>query len=234
MLVLPLGLLAGALTTVAGLGGGMLLVLALSLAWDPRTALAVTAPALLLGNLHRLSLFHRVVDRTVAWRFAAGAVPAAFAGGLVAVALPELVLHVLLVAVAALAAARELRWIRWRPPTGAVAPAGAVAGALTATTGGGGLLVAPLLLARGLRGEAYVATGAAAAIAMHVGRIAAYGAGGLVSGEILVTAALLAGTILLGNLGGRHLRRRLSDRATLRITWATLAIAMVLALAGLA
>ena len=48
-----LGILAGILTTLAGLGGGMLLVLALSLTSSPVTELAATAPALSLGNLHR-------------------------------------------------------------------------------------------------------------------------------------------------------------------------------------
>ena len=41
-----LGVLGGALTTVAGLGGGMMLVVVLSLLHDPRYALAVTAPEL--------------------------------------------------------------------------------------------------------------------------------------------------------------------------------------------
>ncbi len=234
MVVLPLGLLAGALTTVAGLGGGMMLVLALSLLWGPQTALAVTAPALLVGNLHRLLLFRASVDRAIAWRFAAGAVPAAFAGGLAVVALPPVVLHVLLVGVASFAVVRELGWLGWRPPANAVVPAGAVAGLVTATTGGGGLLVAPMLLATGLRGEAFVATGAAVAIAMHVGRIAAYGAGGLVDTATLGYSALLAAAIFAGNLLGRRARAHLTERTTMRITWGTLAVAMVLALAGLA
>ena len=50
-----LGVLAGALTTVAGLGGGMLLIYALAALGDPHVALAATAPALLVGNLHRLA-----------------------------------------------------------------------------------------------------------------------------------------------------------------------------------
>ena len=229
-----LGLLAGALTTVAGLGGGMLLVLALSVLWDPHAALAITAPALLVGNAHRLVLFRHAVDRAVAWRFAAGAIPASLLGGLVAVALPELVLSVLLLGVAAIAAARELGWIAFQPTPATIVPGGAVAGVLTATTGGGGLLVAPMLLAQGLRGEAFVATGAAASIAMHVGRIAAYGMGGLVDARTLGFSALLAGAILAGNLGGRRVRRLLSARATMTITWATLAAALVLAIAGLA
>jgi hypothetical protein len=234
MVLVVLGLIAGALTTVAGLGGGMLLVLALSLAWGPHEALAVTAPALLVGNVHRLVMFRRQVDRAVALRFAAGAIPASFLGGLAAVALPVIVLHVLLLGVAGLAVARETGALRWQPPPAAILPGGVAAGVLTATTGGGGLLVAPMLLATGLRGEAFVATGAAAAIAMHVGRIAAYGTGGLLDATTLGGSAVLAVAILAGNLGGRGIRGHLSEKATARITWATLAVALVLAVAGLA
>jgi len=232
--VLPLGLLAGSLTTVAGLGGGMMLVLVLSLVVGPREALAVTAPALLLGNLHRLHLFRARLERRALLRFAVGALPASFVFGLLAVSLPAAVLHWLLLSVTTFAVARQLGWIAWRPGEGTLVPGGAVAGALTATTGGGGLVAAPLLLATGLSGEAYVATAAGTAVCMHVGRILAYGAGGLLSGATLGTSAVLAVAILGGNLLGRRVRRALSDRTLERITWGTLVVAVSLAVLGVA
>ena len=79
-LVPVLGVLAGILTTVAGLGGGMVLMLALSLLTSPTVALAATAPALLAGNLHRSVMFRGQVDRRVATSFAAGAFPGALPG----------------------------------------------------------------------------------------------------------------------------------------------------------
>jgi hypothetical protein len=63
--LVPLGLLAGVLTTVAGMGGGMMLVVVLSLVWDPRVALASTAPALLVGNAHRAYLYRAQVARQI-------------------------------------------------------------------------------------------------------------------------------------------------------------------------
>lgn len=239
MLVLPslllggAGVLAGALTTLAGLGGGMLLVATLSLLWDPATALAVTAPALLVGNAHRLWLFRRGLDRGVGLRFALGAIPGAFVGGLLAAALPAVVLHVLLIAITAAAIARARGWWQWRTPPSALAPIGGVAGMLTATTGGGGLLVTPMFLAHGLRGDAFIATSAAAAVAMHVGRIAAYGASGLVSTPTLASSAVLAVAILVGNVLGRRFRHSIGTAVSARITWATLIVALALAVAGL-
>src|SRR4051812_11193889 len=96
------GLLAGVLTTLAGQGGGLFLILIASVLVGPRTALAITAPALLFGNLHRAILFRRALDRGIALRVILGAVPGAFAGGLLAGAMPEWVLRVLLVGLTAL------------------------------------------------------------------------------------------------------------------------------------
>ena len=148
-----LGLCAGVLTTLAGQGGGLFLLLLCSVLLGPRSALAITAPALLLGNLHRAVLFRRVVDRGVAARMILGAVPGAFAGGFLAGRLPEWVLHVLLVGITALSVARALRWLAFEVPRGALGPAGFLIGAMTGTSGGAGVLFAPVLLSSGLVGR---------------------------------------------------------------------------------
>ena len=78
-----LGLLAGLLTTVAGMGGGLFLIVALGVTRGPHVALALSAPALLLANLHRAWLFRAHLDRGVASRLAAGAIPGAILGAVV-------------------------------------------------------------------------------------------------------------------------------------------------------
>lgn len=233
MLLVPLGLLAGALTTVAGLGGGMFLVLALSVAWDPLTALTVTAPALLLGNTHRALLYRAHVDRRVALPLVLGALPGSIAGGLLAARLPSVALHALMVGMTLVAVARAAGWMSWRPPRGAIGPAGFGIGALAATSGGAGLLAGPLLMTAGLTGEAYVSTAAAGAVAMHLGRIVAYGATGLFDSGNLARSALLAGAILAGNLVGARARKWLPATATPRIELTALGACVLLSLAGL-
>lgn len=232
-LLLPLGLLAGALTTVAGLGGGVLLVLALSLVTSPAEALATTSPALLVGNLHRLVVGRSDVDRDVARPLALGALPGSALGGLLAVAVPTLVLEVLLVATTALALARAFNRLSFRPGPRALAPAGFGIGIVTATSGGGALLLAPLLLATGLAGARYVASAAAVAVAIHVGRLLGYGAGGLVTADTLVAAAVLAVAIVAGNAVGQRLRRHIDPRGGARLELGVLLVCVALALAGL-
>ncbi|HJL03641.1 MAG TPA: TSUP family transporter [Polyangiaceae bacterium LLY-WYZ-15_(1-7)] len=228
-----LGLFAGALTTLAGLGGGLLMTLALSLLWDPTRALAVAAPALLVGNVHRVWLYRAYIQKRLTWTFVAGAFPGALVGGLLAVSLPEMVLRVLLVAAAGLAVARELELFRWRPGPRSAVPASFAAGALTATSGGGGLLLGPLLLASGLKLERFVVTASLTAVSMHIARLAAYGAGGLVNAATLRDAAVLAGCILAGNLLGRRGRGLLDEKRGHTLTWAVLMLCVVLSLAGL-
>jgi uncharacterized membrane protein YfcA len=240
--LLPLiGVLAGILTTVAGLGGGMILVLGLSVVWGPAAALASTAPALLIGNLHRLYLFRASVNRATAAAYACGALPGSIVGGLLTVAMPEQALSWLMVGMTVFAVTRALKGDsprpgatpQWHPGAAIIAPAGFGIGSLAATAGGAGMLAGPLLMATGLTGEAYIATGAAAAASMHVGRLIAYGAGGLISKEIVLYGGILAGAILVGNVIGRRMRQRFTHTVTTRIEIVALVGCVTLAIVGI-
>lgn len=233
MWLVPLGVAAGALTTLAGLGGGLMLLLALSLAWTPQVALAVTSPALLVGNLHRLVLYREHVDWRVARRLAGGAIPGALIGGILVAAMPALVLKALLGLTTALALGRAAGKISWKWPPSMLFPAGLGVGALSATTGGAGLLMSPILLATGLNGTAYVSTGAACAFAMHVGRVGGYGLGGLLGGEVLFRSLALVVGILLGNFVADHFRHLISKRSEVLVEHGTLMACAVLAILGI-
>ena len=79
-----LGAAAGLLTSIAGQGGGLLLLIACSMLDGPHAALAMTAPALLCGNAHRAWLHRRTIDWPIALRLIVGGLPGAIIGGLVA------------------------------------------------------------------------------------------------------------------------------------------------------
>jgi uncharacterized membrane protein YfcA len=232
--VLALGVLAGALTTIAGLGGGVLLVVVLALLWGPTGALATTALALLVGNAHRVWLFRAAVDVPVGRRLVAGLFPGALIGALLAVEVPEVVLRILIAVVVGLALARALSRSELTLPRAAVAPAAVVVGLLTATAGGAGLLLAPLLLASGLEDDRYVATAAFGAMVTHVGRVIGYGAGGLIDVRTLALAGGLAAALIVGTLLGRAARRRLDPAQRRRVELGTLAACGALAIAGIA
>lgn len=227
-----LGVAAGALTTLAGLGGGLVLLLGLSLLWDPISALAVTTPALLVGNLHRGWLLRDRIDWAVARAFALGALPGAALGALAAVSVPVAVVNALMLLVTLLSLARALGLLPLRAPTGAMAPAGFVIGGLTGSAGGAGVLTGPLFLSAGLAGDAYAGTIAASGVAMHLGRIAGYGASGLLTRELWQWAALLALAVVGGNAVGRRGRRLAQRLPAGLVEHAVLVACVALALAG--
>ena len=233
LILILLGLFAGALTTLAGMGGGLVLLLGLSLVYEPITALAITGPALLIGNLHRVGLYWRDIDRGLVGRYALGAAPGALLGGLVAVSVPATALQVGMVLLAGLAAAKVLLGWRFTPPRGALVPGGAAVGFVSATSGGGGLIAGPMLLASGLTGRPYVGTAAVGAAAVHVFRLTGYGAGGLLGAEVLGLGLVGAVCITAGNLAGERARAWLPEGWGPRLEVGVVALCLGLALAGL-
>ena len=228
-----LGLCAGALTTLAGQGGGLFLLLVCSVLVGPRSALAITAPALLLGNLHRAVLFRRAIDRSVALRMVMGAVPGAFVGGLLAGALPEWTLQVMLVGLTALAIARALHWLSFDVPRWSLGPAGFLIGSLTGTAGGAGVLFAPVVLSAGVTGRAFIGTIATVAFATHAGRVVAYASNGLFTRELFLPIVVVSAAISAGNALGERLRARLSGRTTTRLEYGVLVLCVAVSIAGM-
>lgn len=226
-----LGFLAGALTMLAGQGGGLVLLLSLARLAGPHAALALTAPALLVGNVHRAWLCRGAIPRSLARTVAAASFPGAVVGGLVAGSMPSWALRVALVMltlVAILRASGRLRFTLSRRSLG-VGCFGV--GCLCGTSGGAGVLVGPLLLSAGLSGPAYIGSTAVAGSAIHLGRTLAYGSVGMFDAAVLPRVAVLVAAILAGNFTVHGLRSRISASVQRRIEWTTLLVCVVLAVA---
>lgn len=228
------GTVAGVLTSLAGQGGGLFLVLVMSSFAGPHAALGATAPALLVGNAHRAFLLRRSIAWPVARPVLLGAVPGSVLGGLLVGLLPGYVLRGLLVTVTVVTLARAAGLVSYRPGPRALTPAGFVIGGLAAAAGGAGILLGPVLLACDLTGAAYVGTSSLVAFALHAGRIVAYGHGGLFTAPVLAQAAVLAVAIPMGNTLAEPLRRRLSKRATRGLEYGALTLCSALAVSGIA
>jgi uncharacterized membrane protein YfcA len=228
-----LGIVAGFLTTTSGMGGGLMLVIALSAVWGPHVALPTTALALLVGNLHRLVLFRGHLRAEVARPFLFGLIPGSVIGSLLIAGMPAGLIHVVMLGLAAFALARALLGWRWRIPRAALAPAGGAVGVMAGTSGGAAVLTAPLLLASGLSGDEYLATVALAAVAMHVSRTIGYGAGGLVGSATFAWAGYLAVMLIAGNLIGKRLRAHLPEQVRSGLEYGVLAVCTILSFAGI-
>jgi len=230
--LLLIGVLAGVVTTLSGFGGGLLALLAVSLWMGPHAALAVTTPAMLVGNLDRWWRYRADLDRVTLGRLSLGLVPGALVGGLFAVRVPAAVLHGVMLGVVALSLWRAWGGRAVRLPAGALVGSGLVIGVLVATAGGAGVLAGPHLLALGLTGPRYLATMSAGAVVMHVTRMVGYGATGLLAPRYLPAAAVLALAVVAGNLLGDRLRGRLGPRVLRAAELAAPVLAAGLVIAG--
>jgi uncharacterized membrane protein YfcA len=90
----------------------------------------------------------------------------------------------------------------------------------------------PFFLAYGLTRGAYVGTEAASAVTLHLSKIAAYGAGDLLTTRVLVYGAALTPATLAGAWVGKKIVGRISDRVFVLLVEAGLIAAGLLFLAG--
>jgi uncharacterized membrane protein YfcA len=230
--IILLGLVAGALTTVSGMGGGLVVVLVLSLAIGPKAALVVSASALMVGNLHRVWLYRADIDGGIVRRLLLGLVPGTLLGAWLAAGLPDDALRVIMLVAAVVAVARAMTGARWTLPRSSLTPAGAAVGFLAATAGGAAVLLGPVMLASGLDGRRYLAVCGVGATAMHVVRVTGYASVGLWQSWFLPPVVALAAAILVGNLAGRRLRDVVPDRVGGALEVMTPVVCAALALAG--
>lgn len=226
------GVAAGSITTIAGLGGGILLIAVLSLVWSPATVLATTTPALFVGNATRAVMLRDAIDWPVAARFALAGVPAAFLASLAAVALPAQVVRWVIAALllafvihelhprAAVAAADRAPGSPWLATA-----AGAIAGAVSGLAGGAGFVATPLLDRLGLTPTALVATGAVAMALVHAVKVVGFSYAEVLTAAALPAAAALTVGVVAGNALGARVLRGLSREAFRKLMLAALLLA---------
>ena len=233
LVIATLGAIAGLITTLSGFGGGAFLVASLALLGDPLAALTISSLALLVGNAQRLYLFRSSFQWSYSMPVVVGAIPGALGGALLAAQAPSWLLQVAILLATLAGVAKIVFKISARAPRSILGPGSAAVGFLSATTGGGGFLMGPLLLSTGAKGSLYIATGASAGVAIHILRITGYSTTGLIDTSLLGQAALLALTIMLGNLLGRHIRNRMGAARMLWLEYGAPLVCAFVATLGL-
>jgi uncharacterized protein len=217
LLVLPLVTILAWLSAVGGVGGGVLMLLVLTWILGLQVAVPTLALTQLASNGGRVWFNRRHLRlRLVGW-YAVGAVPLALAGGVMFAHTPTALIKRILGGL--LVATTAWRWLRRRPQPSPVASKesrfvviGGISGLASSLLGAAGPIAAPYFLAHGLVGAAYIGTEAAASVVVHVTKVAAYGSGNLMSGNVLQLAAALTPAILVGAWVGKKTVQRISRR----------------------
>jgi uncharacterized protein len=222
------------LSAVAGFGGGVLLLPVFTALFGLRVAVPMLTLTQVSSNAFRVWLNRTEIRWSlVAW-FAAGAVPFAVVGGLLLAHAPLGVLQRLLGAfLIGVVVWRRRRPHPRKPADRTFVVVGAASGLASALLGSAGPLTGPFFLAYGLTRAAYIGTEAAGALTMHLSKIAAYGAGDLLTTRVLRYGVALTPATLAGVWTGRKIVGRISDRAFVLLVEIGLVTAGVLFLIGL-
>ncbi|MEV4655162.1 sulfite exporter TauE/SafE family protein [Micromonospora sp. NPDC049301] len=221
------------LSAVAGFGGGVLLLPVFTALFGLRVAVPMLTLTQVSSNAFRVWFNRRELHWPLIGWFALGAVPLAVAGGL-------LLAHAPLGPLKRLLGAFLIGVVIWRrrnphprkPADRSFTAVGAASGLGSALLGSVGPLTAPFFLAYGLTRAAYIGTEAAGALTMHLSKIAAYGAGDLLTGRVLLFGVALTPATLAGTWVGKAIVGRISDRLFVLLVEAGLVAAGVLFLIG--
>jgi uncharacterized membrane protein YfcA len=221
------------LSAVAGFGGGVLLLPVFTVLFGLRAAVPILTLTQLSSNGGRVWFNRRELNRSIIGWFALGAVPLAVAGGLALAHAPLGPLKRLLGAfLIGVVIWRRLRPHPRKPKDPAFAAVGAASGLGSALLGSVGPLTAPFFLAYGLARAAYIGTEAAAALTMHLAKLAAYGIGDLLSARVFLFGLALTPATLAGAWTGKQIVARIDDRLFVRLVEAGLLISGALFLLG--
>jgi uncharacterized membrane protein YfcA len=230
IIVILAGLAASFVGAVAGFGGSVIMLPVLVWTFGIQDAVPILAVVQLIGNLSRVVFNRKEVEWPVVRRFAAGAVPAAVAGGIIFATAPAAALvRVLGGFLVLMVVYRYSRWGRQvRMKKAGFLPLGAVSGLLSAVLGTAGPFAAPFFLAYGLVKGAYIGTEAMTAVVMHVTKLGVYGGYALVGVRTLLVGLGIGIVMIAGTYVGKRCLDRLPERVFPYLIEVTLLVAGVL------
>lgn len=222
-------------SAIAGFGGAVLLLPVFTALFGLRVAVLVLTLTQIVSNGGRVWFNRDEINWRLVGLFAIGAVPAALIGGLALAKAPLAALkRVLGVFLLGVVAWRHFGRKPRAPKDPTFVGVGAASGFGSALLGSVGPLTAPFFLAYGLSKGAYIGTEAASALVMHGAKLAAYGAGDLLTSQVLMVGAALTPTTLVGAWLGKRTVERMNDRLFIGVVEIGLVVAGLLFLLGVA
>lgn len=211
LLVMAVGFVAGTIGGVVGFGGSTLLLPVLVLAFGPKAAVPIMGIAALLANLARIMVWWRAIEWRAAAAFAATAVPTVAVGAGTFVALDARAVEAT-IGLFMLAMIPARRWLLARRLTigrGGLAAAGAVVGLVTGMVAATGPLSTPFFLAFGLVKGAFIATEAAASLAMYGAKSSVLGGLGALPADAVAKGLAVGAAMMTGAWAGKRIVERI-------------------------
>lgn len=204
LLVISAAFLAAIVASVAGTGGGVILLPVLVSAFGVREAIPLYAVVLFAGNLSRVWMNRREIDFKVVGWFVLGAVPAAVAGSWLFTRVPDVGLMRVLGAFLIGSVMWRYHRRRTKPefPASRFLGIGALFAVISGIVGNAGPFLAPFYLSYGLAKGAFIGTEALGTAAIHVSKLLTYQSLGAMSAPLWLRGLMLAPVMLAGSFLG--------------------------------
>ena len=210
LLLFAVALVAGVLSGLVGTGSSIILLPLLIALYGPRVSVPVMAIASVLGNLGRVLAWWREIQWRPVLAYSLPGIPAAVLGAHTLLSIsPRLVDGCLAGFFAAVIPLRHLAARKqWALNWWQLALSGAVIGFLTGLIFSTGPLSVPVFTGYGLTGGAFLGSEAASALLLYAGKLATFGAAGVLNAAVLARGLVIGAALLAGSLLARLLLPR--------------------------
>jgi len=211
-LVLAVGLVAGTVSGIVGTGATIILLPVLTLAFGPKSAIPIMAVVALMSNFAKITSWWREIDWRATAAYALGGIPGAALGARTMLSLPAQWVDIALGSFFLIMipgrrwlAARSYKISLWL-----MVPAGVVIGFLTGIVVSTGPITVPLFTAYGLMKGAFIATEAAASLAVYVSKATIFRSFGALPTDIVLKGLITGSSVMAGTYVARMVVERLS------------------------
>ena len=223
-------LLAFTIASVAGFGGGLILMPVLVWMLGPREAIPIITLVQVVGAVSRVGLNWKEISWPVLKWSALSSIPISALASYLFVVTPAPVFTRLLgLLLLVLVAQRHTSWGKGRSiKLRSFVLVGGANGLVSGFLGTPGPLVAPFYLAYGLTGVGFVGTVAASALITQLPKIPVFASNALLGIEVLYLAAVMGVMAFVGSIMGKRISGKVSER------WFLAFVETLLVLSGLA
>lgn len=211
-LVLLVGSVAGLVSGIVGTGATVILLPVLALTFGPKSAIPIMAIVALMSNFAKITAWWREIDWRAAGAYALGGIPGAALGARTMLLLPA---HTVDIALGTffLVMIPGRRWLAarsYRIGAAVLIPIGFVIGFLTGIVVSTGPISVPVFTSYGLLKGAFIATEAAASLALYISKAITFRTFGALPTEIILQGLITGSSVMAGTYLAKLLVERIS------------------------
>jgi len=211
-LVLAVGTIAGLVSGIVGTGATIILLPVLVIAFGPQSAIPIMAIVALMSNFAKITSWWREIDWRATAAYALGGIPGAALGARTMLSLPPRLVDIALGSffLVMIPGRRWLATRSYRIGPWMLVPAGLAIGFLTGIVVSTGPITVPLFSAYGLVKGGFIATEAAASLAVYISKAVTFRSFGALPTDIVLKGLITGSSVMTGTYAAKLLVERLS------------------------